>query len=322
MEKNLFDLQKDFVNMRFGMFIHFNSATFQFHSNPDVVDWEYNHENNGEPRRFPFDPQSWNPTKLDCAQWAEAGKAAGVEFAALTAKHHEGFCIWPTKYTEHCIRNSPVKTDVVREYLDAFRLQGIKAGLYFSILDLTQGINRNGCSAKNKEYIKGQLTELLTNYGEIPFIIVDGWNSPWGGPSYEDLSFEELDSWVKALQPNCLVLNIGSLDGLKHSDIVFHETSAGQKIENSFAGPGASCHTMTKGWFWRNGDGEKVLKPVNWVLDWINRSNKNNTSFILNSTPNIYGLLDDNLVERYHQIGEKYHKPAPLEEIPEGWAVR
>ena len=312
MEKNLFDLQKDFVNMRFGMFIHFNSATFQFHSNPDVVDWEYDHENNGEPRRFPFDPQSWNPTKLDCAQWAEAGKAAGVEFAALTAKHHEGFCI----------RNSPVKTDVVREYLDAFRLQGIKAGLYFSILDLTQGINRNGCSAKNKEYIKGQLTELLTNYGEIPFIIVDGWNSPWGGPSYEDLSFEELDSWVKALQPNCLVLNIGSLDGLKHSDIVFHETSAGQKIENSFAGPGASCHTMTKGWFWRNGDGEKVLKPVNWVLDWINRSNKNNTSFILNSTPNIYGLLDDNLVERYHQIGEKYHKPAPLEEIPEGWAVR
>lgn len=322
MANNLIELQKEFVNMRFGMFIHFNSGTFQFNSNPDVIDWEYDHENSGEPRRFPFDPQSWNPTKLDCAQWAEAGKAAGVEFAALTAKHHEGFCIWPTKYTEHCIRNSPVKTDVIREYLEAFRLQGIKAGLYFSILDLTQGINRKGCSAEDKEYIKGQLTELLTNYGEIPFIIVDGWQSPWGGPSYEDLSFEELDSWVKALQPNCLVLNIGSLDGLKHSDIVFHETSAGQKIETSFAGPGASCHTMTKGWFWRATDGEKVLKPVNWVLDWIERSNERNTSFILNSTPNIYGLLDDNLVERYHQIGEKYKKPAPIDEIPEGWATR
>ena len=94
--------------------------------------------------------------------------------------------------------NSPVKTDVVREYLEAFRIQGIKAGLYFSILDLTQGIDRRGCSAKNKEYIKGQLTELLTNYGEIPFVIVDGWQSPWGGPSYEELPFEEVNGWVKA----------------------------------------------------------------------------------------------------------------------------
>lgn len=322
MESDLIALQKEFVNMRFGMFIHFNSATFQFNSNPDVVDWEYGHENGGEPRRFPFDPQSWNPARLDCAQWAQAGKAAGVEFAALTAKHHEGFCIWPTKHTEHCVRNSPVKTDVVREYLEAFRIQGIKAGLYFSILDLTQGINRRGCSPENREYIKGQLTELLTSYGEIPFIIVDGWQSPWGGPSYEDLSFEEVDGWVKALQPNCLVLNIGSLDGLKHSDIVFHETSAGQKIEGGFAGPGASCHTMTKGWFWRADDGEKVLKPVSWVLDWIERSNARNVSFILNSTPNKYGLLDDNMVERYRQIGERYTKIAPLEEIPDGWAVR
>nr|WP_296463275.1 alpha-L-fucosidase [uncultured Acetatifactor sp.] len=322
MGKNLIELQKDFVNLRFGMFIHFNSATFQFHSNPDVVDWEFDHENQGVPRRFPFDPQSWNPVRLDCAQWAEAGKAAGVEFAALTAKHHEGFCLWPTKYTEHCVRNSPVKTDVVREYLEAFRVQGMKAGLYFSILDLTQGINRRGCSPENKEYIKGQVTELLTGYGEIPFLIVDGWQSPWGGPSYEDLSFEEFDGWVKGLQPECLVLNIGSLDGLRHSDIVFHECAAGQRFEGGFAGPGASCHVLTKSWFWRDGDGDKVLKPADWAIDWIKRSNSCNTSFIINGSPNTDGLLDDNIVERFRQIGERYRKPAPLEEIPEGWAVR
>lgn len=322
MGKSLTELQMEFVNMRFGMFIHFNSATFQFSANPDVIDWEYDHENGGMPRRFPFDPQSWNPVRLDCAQWAGAGKAAGVEFAALTAKHHEGFCIWPTEYTEHCVRNSPVKTDVVREYLEAFRLQGIRAGLYFSILDLTQGINRRGCSAENKAYIRGQLTELLTNYGDIPFLITDGWNAPWGGPSYEDLPFEEVDGWVKELQPECLLMNIGSLDGLKHSDIVFHETSAGQQFEKGFAGPGASCQKMTEGWFWREGDDRKALKPAEWVLDWIRRSNACNTSFVLNSSPNTYGLLDDNMMERYRQIGALYQKAEPLKELPEGWAVR
>ena len=71
--------------------------------------------------------------------------------------------------------------------------------------------------------IKGQITELLTNYGEIPFLIVDGWNAPWGGPSYEMLPFEELDSLVKSLQPDCLFMNIGCSKGLEGTDIVFYE---------------------------------------------------------------------------------------------------
>ncbi|HBA47246.1 MAG TPA: hypothetical protein DCZ91_05510 [Lachnospiraceae bacterium] len=90
---SLTDLQKHFINLRFGTFIHFNSATFQF-CKGEVTDWEYAHENSGEPRRYPFHEEEWNPVGLDCRQWASVAKSAGCRYAALTAKHHEGFCLW------------------------------------------------------------------------------------------------------------------------------------------------------------------------------------------------------------------------------------
>ena len=75
------ELQKRFINLRLGTFIHFNSATFQFHTG-EIKDWEFDHENAGQPRLFPFAESDWNPTELDCAQWAETAQAAGVRFAA------------------------------------------------------------------------------------------------------------------------------------------------------------------------------------------------------------------------------------------------
>ncbi len=94
---HLLKRQKEFINLRFGTFIHFNSATAQFHDNQTIIDWEYDHENGNQPRLFPFNPKDWNPEKLDCKQWALAAKRAGCRFAAMTAKHHEGFALWPTK---------------------------------------------------------------------------------------------------------------------------------------------------------------------------------------------------------------------------------
>ena len=156
LEKN----QLDFINLRLGTFIHFNSATVQFHSS-EIIDWEFDHENGDEPRLYPFDEKDWNPGELDCGQWAAVAKSAGCRFAALTTKHHEGFALWPTAYSEHCVRNAACKRDVVREFLEAFRREGIAAGLYFSILDLTAGIGRNACTAEHKKLIKGQIRELL-----------------------------------------------------------------------------------------------------------------------------------------------------------------
>ena len=81
----------------------------------------------------------------------------------------------------------------------------------------------------------GQITELLTNYGEIPYLIIDGWNAPWGGPSYRELPFEEVDALVKRLQPNCLLMNIGCTEGISGTDVVFFENGAGQELTPGFA---------------------------------------------------------------------------------------
>lgn len=313
--------QMDFINLRLGTFIHFNSATSQFY-NSDVIDWEFEHENNDEPRRYPFSPSQWNPYKLDCAQWAKAAKSAGCKFAALTVKHHEGFCLWPTKYSEHCVRNAACTTDVAAEYLKAFRQEGIQAGFYFSILDLTANIGKKSCNENQKEIIKGQITELLTNYGEIPFLIVDGWNAPWGGPSYEMLSFEELDSLIKSIQPNCLFMNIGCTDTLKQTDIVFYENAAGQDVEGEFHGPGVSCNKFTKTWFWKETAAEEQLSPTEDTIQKMEKYFPMNINFMLNLSPNIFGTIDDNLMEAFKKVGEKAEFPKPLEALPQGWLVR
>ena len=96
-------LQQQFLDLRFGMFIHFNIPTF------GQSDWP-------DPN---LSPMVFNPTKLDCNQWAEAAVSAGMTYGCLTTKHHSGFCIWPTKTTDYNVMNSPFKRDVVKEYVDA-----------------------------------------------------------------------------------------------------------------------------------------------------------------------------------------------------------
>lgn len=314
-------LQKNFINLRFGTFIHFNSATAQFHAS-EIIDWEYDHENGSQPRKYPFSPADWNPQALDCAQWAAIAKSAGCRFAALTTKHHEGFALWPTEYSEHSVKNAGRKTDVVAEYLAAFRQAGIVAGLYFSILDLTAGIGRRSCTPEQKKLIKGQITELLTRYGQIPFLIVDGWNAPWGGPSYEDLPFEELDALVKSLQPGCLLMNIGCSQGLSGTDVVFFENAAGQEVEGAFAGPGVSCNKLTGTWFWRDEDPTTPTAKPDWALEKMAEYFPMNCNFVLNLSPNPQGRVDNNLAEAFAVIGAGLRLPVPLEELPQGWLKR
>lgn len=309
--KPLRELQRTFINQRFGTFIHFNSATFQFHSG-DLTDWEYGCENLGEPRRFPFSPADWNPTNLDCAQWAAAAKSAGCRFAALTAKHHEGFALWPTACSGHCVKNAANNTDVVAAYLDAFRAAGIEAGLYFSVLDLTAGIGKRSCTQAQKELIMGELTELLTNYGPIPFLILDGWNAPWGGPTYEMLPFAELDGLVKSLQPDCLLMNIGCTDGVQGTDIVFFENGAGQDIPDNFQGPGVLCQKLTETWFWRASDPQTPPAETAWALEKMQGCFSKNVNFVLNLSPNTTGRIDKNLAEAFAALGKQVVLPAPL----------
>lgn len=318
---SLLELQKHFISLRLGTFIHFGSATVQFNSG-EMEDWEFDCENNDKPRLYPFHEKDWNPSSLDCGQWASVAKSGGFKFAAFTAKHHEGFAMWPSAYSEHSVKNATNKTDVVAAYLEAFRKVGIEAGLYFSVLDLTAGINRKSCTDEQKKIIKGQITELLTNYGDIPFLIVDGWNAPWGGPSYDMLPFEEVDELVKSLQPNCLLMNIGWTKGIDGSDILFFENGAGQDVTPGFKGPGALCQKLTGTWFWRAAD--PVTKPVSasWALEKMNHYFSMNVNFILNLSPDKEGRIDENLAGEFAKLGKELILPDPVSEIPAGWLKR
>ena len=306
-EKSLQQLQQEFVDLRFGMFIHFNIPTFAPEDWPD-----------------PDMPVSaFNPTKLDCRQWARAAKSANMSYGCLTTKHHSGFCIWDTKTTDYNSMNSPVHKDVVREYADAFRAEGLKVMLYYSILDTHHRIRPGHINTKKQTaMIKAQLTELLTGYGEITALIIDGWDAPWSRISYDDIPFCEIYRHVKSLQPNCLVMDLNAAkyprEGLFYTDIKSYEQGAGQKIstsENQL--PALACLSIQRTWFWKESMPTDKLKDVNWLVkENVEPYNNAYCNFILNVAPNRDGLMDDNAVEALKKIGGIWKNQGPTQPIP------
>lgn len=306
-QKSLHQLQQDFVDLRFGMFIHFNIPTFA----PD--DWP-----------DPDLPASvFNPKKLDCTQWAKAAKSANMSYGCLTTKHHSGFCIWDTKTTDYNVMNSPLKRDVVREYVDAFRKAGLKVMLYYSILDTHHRIRPHMITREKIDMIKAQLKELLTNYGPITALIIDGWDAPWSRISYDDVPFPEIYNYIKSLQPECLVMDLNAAkyprEALFYTDIKSYEQGAGQKIstsENQL--PALACLPLQKNWFWKEAFPTDKMKPAEEMInDNVIPYNKAYCNFILNVAPNRDGLMDDNALEELRKMGKMWKNDGRVAELPE-----
>lgn len=294
-------LQSRFVDLRFGMFIHFNMPTYTDEDWPDPD----------------ASPSLFYPEKLDCHQWAAAAKSAGMTYGCLTTKHHSGFCIWNTATTDYSVMSSPLKRDVVKEFADAFREEGLDVMLYFSILDTHAHLRPGWITPEHKEMVKNQLRELLTNYGRITAIIIDGWDAPWSRISYDDIPFEEIYTLIKSMQPDCLIMDLNAAkyptDALFYTDIKSYEQGAGQKIdkeENTL--PALSCYPIQKNWFWKTSyPGTPVKDAAMLVNDNIVPMGKANCNFILNVAPNRDGLMDDNAVQALKQIGKLWRKAEP-----------
>lgn len=299
-------LQQQFVDLRFGMFIHFNIPTFANQDWPD-----------------PEAPVSlFNPTKLDCNQWAATAKAANMSYGCLTTKHHSGFCIWDTKTTDYNVMNSPYKKDVVKEYADAFRAKGLKVMLYYSILDTHHKLRPHDITRKHIEMVKAQLTELLTNYGEITALIIDGWDAPWSRISYDEIPFEEVYRLIKSLQPNCLVMDLNAAkyptEALFYTDIKSYEQGAGQHISKEANRlPALSCLPINSAWFWKtNFPTTPVKDPVKLVDDILVPLNKAWCNFILNVAPNREGLIDPNAVKALEEVGKRWKNTGAMPALP------
>jgi alpha-L-fucosidase len=305
-QKPLHQLQQEFVDLRFGMFIHFNIPTYM---NQDWADPEAS-------------PSIFNPTKLDCDQWAKAAKSANMSYGCLTTKHHSGFCIWDTKTTNYNVMHSPYKKDVVRQFADAFRKNGLKVMLYYSILDTHHKLRPNSITPADIKMIKGQLTELLSNYGPIEALIIDGWDAPWSRISYDDVPFEEIYHLVKSLQPNCVMMDLNGAkyppEGMYYTDIKTYEMGAGQRVSKEHnTMPSLACLPLQANWFWKTSFPDKPTKDAaKLVNEDIIALNNVNCNFILNVAPNRDGLIDDNALASLKKIGELWKNTGPEAPLP------
>jgi alpha-L-fucosidase len=155
------------------------------------------------------DPKIFNPTHLDANQWVKVAKDAGFKQVILTAKHHDGFCLWPTKTTQHSVKNSPWKNgngDVVREVANACKKQNIGFGIYLSPWDRNSPLY--GTDAYNDFFVK-QLTELLTNYGRIDEVWFDGANGEGPNGKKQVYDFDRWYRLIRILQPSAVIAIMG-----------------------------------------------------------------------------------------------------------------
>jgi alpha-L-fucosidase len=309
-KKSLYQLQSEHVDLRFGMFIHFNINTY-------FPGW-------GNDR---VDPKIFNPTDLDCSQWAKAAKSAGIKYALLTTKHHDGFALWPSKQVPpngkppYTIAQSSIpERDVVKEYVDAFRAEGIIPGLYFSMWDAASGIGGPYKETdaidwpKVKPFIFGQIKELLGgNYGEIPIFVIDGYMWKMG---HWQIPIQEIRDLIKTLQPNCLFTdhNGGIPWGV---DLVYFEEPLGIVVPDNNTIAACQGQTISKSWFWDESSSDSSrLKSVPDLLAHLKHLEPLYTNFIINCPPNRNGLLDKAITDRLEAVGKNWQPDLTRPPLP------
>jgi alpha-L-fucosidase len=241
-------------------------------------------------------------------------------YGCLTTKHHDGFCLWPTATASPSVKDSSYPHDIVRSYVDSFRKHGLKTCLYFSILDLRENIRAYQITPQKVEMIKAQLTEILTNYGEITALILDGWEAGWSRIHYDQLPFRTIYDHVKSLQPNCLVAdhNAGQFPGpaLYYTDIKEYEQHAGQNIPADSIVPSQSGTTLQSDWFWKLEFPTQELRPAKQIVEeWLIPFNERHCNLILNVAPNRDGRFDENAVAELAKVGQLWKNPGPAPQI-------
>ena len=287
------------------------------------------------------DPAIFNPTELDCEQWVRAIKSAGMKGVVLTAKHHDGFCLWQTKYTEHSMKNSPYKNgqgDIVKETANACKKHGLKFGFYLSPWDRNSKLY--GTEEYNT-YYKNQLTELLTNYGEIFYVWFDGACGEGPNGKKQVYDFKGYIELIEKYQPNAAIFHDtgiirwcgneagaapyaqwavvpvklcsmnkpqtegalveGDLSFSYNSDIAIGSLETIIYSKGLVFAPAETDMSIRPGWFYHEDEKPHSLERL--FNTYIN-SVGNNTTFNLNIPPMPNGKFNDKDVKRLKELGE------------------
>lgn len=304
---------------RFGMFIHWGTYALAgrhewVKKRERIADQDY--------RKYfdHFNPDLYNP-----AEWAKMAKAAGMKYAVITTKHHEGFTLFDSKFTDYKVTNTPYGKDALKEWVDAFRKEGLKIGFYYSLIDWRhpaytidrvhpqsagsdeeyQKLNTSRDMSVYRKYLKDQVTEILTNYGKVDILWLDYSFPGKHGKGRDDWGSVELLKLVRKLQPGIIVNDradlkeyAGGWDFTTPEQFKVSEwpTYEGKKI------PWETCQTFSGSWgYYRD---ELTWKDHKQLLVLLIESVSKGGNLLLNVGPTARGTLDHRAQEALRKMGD------------------
>jgi len=308
---------------RFGMFIHFG-----LYAIPARGEWIKKIETIPDAKYDEYF-RTFNPDLFDAKAWAKAAKAAGMKYAVLTTKHHEGFCLWDSRFTDYKITKTPFGRDLVKEFVEAFRAEGLRVGFYYSLIDWhhpdftidskhprrpkwandwgTFGdgekdypeLNKDRDMAKYRQYMKDQLRELLTGYGRIDILWADFSYPGENGKGPSDWDSEGLVRLARSLQPQIIVNNrMGLTDTADGWDFVTPEqfrsrhwpTVGGRRV------PWETCQTFSGSWGYACD--EHSWKSPGDLISLLVETVSKGGNLIMNVGPTARGKFDARALDR------------------------
>lgn len=313
-----------YLDARFGMFIHWG-----LYAIPARGEWVKQQESIPDEAYQPYF-DTFNPVDYDPKVWARAAKQAGMKYAVMTAKHHDGFCLFDSKYTDYKATNTQAKRDLIREYVDAFRAEGLRVGFYYSLLDWHHPDypikgdsihpmrnhpdfkDHQGNLPRYADYIRNQVEELLTNYGKIDII--------WFDFSYDNMRGEawkatELVKMVRKLQPEIIIDNrLGGNIKAREPEIYAGDFASPEQIippegVTNEAGepiPWEACITLNDHWGYaaqdKNWKSPKTL--VRALVECVSKGG----NLLLNVGPNARGEIPTESLENLAEVGKWMHR--------------
>jgi len=310
----------EFCKDRFGMFIHWG-----LYAIPARGEWVKSREEiSSEDYRQYF--EEFNPVKYDPKKWAKTAKDTGMKYAVMTAKHHDGFCLFDSQYTDYKATNTKAGRDLIKEYVDAFRNEGLKVGFYYSLIDwhhpdyphygdATHPMRNNEKFKDAKhdfqnyiEYLHSQVRELLTNYGKIDII--------WFDFSYHDMTGEKWEAtklvkMIRSIQPDIIIDNRLGGDPLEAEPAIYsgdfvspEQIIPVKKITDKLGRPvpWESCVTLNNHWGY--GYLDKDYMTAQNVIHMLADAVSKDGNLLVNVGPNPKGEFPKEILPLFKEIGE------------------
>ena len=301
-------IMDDFMDKRFGLFIHWGPVTLRgteigWSRGNDVATDDYDNLY-----------KEFNPVLFDADQWVKTAKEAGMKYITITSKHHDGFCLWPSKFTDYDIMSSPYKVDIVGELAKACKKYDIKFCIYFTILDWhdknyplrNDKLKKLDPNANMDEFIvtmKNQLKELVVNYDPYMMWFDGQWETPWTNEMGIDMY-----QYLKDLKKDLIINNrLGkegsgmSKNNVDYNKMVGDFDTPEQKIGNIEMGfPWESCITICKQWAWKPNDKMKTLQEC---IQTLVKTAGGNGNLLFNVGPMMDGRIETRQQERLKDMG-------------------